>query len=73
MTYLINLCFRAKGKNTYEHLGSVDIGEPPSSEHEQTIKLPEGREVRVQIDHNHLIPVHAHDIESPPIIYVTEL
>ncbi|HEV2546222.1 MAG TPA: hypothetical protein VGU20_02695 [Stellaceae bacterium] len=73
MAYIVNLSFRAKGKRDYEHLGNVDIGEPLTSEGEPTIKLPDGREVRVHIDQSHLIPVHGHDTEDPPVIYVTEL
>lgn len=73
MTYLINLCLRAKGEREYAHLGLVDIGEPLTSDREQTIKLPQGREVRVHIDQNHLIPVHERDVDSPPVIYVTEV
>lgn len=73
MAYIVNLCFRAKGKLDYEHLGNVDIGEPLTGEGEQAIRHPDGREVRVRIDQNHLIPVHGHDAEGPPVIYVTEL
>lgn len=73
MTYVIDLCFRAKGRRAYEHLGKVDIGEALTSDEEQTIRLPDGREVRVRVDESHLIPVHPHDTESPPVIYVTEL
>ncbi len=73
MAYIVNLCFRAKGKRDYEHFGNVDIGEPLTSEGEQAIRHPDGREVRVRIDQNHLVPVHGHDDEGPPVIYVTEL
>ncbi len=73
MAYVVNLCFRAKGRQDYEHLGNVDIGEPLASERELTIKLPDGREVQVCIDQAHLIPVHGHETEGAPIIYVTEL
>ncbi len=73
MAYVINLCFRAKGEPDYTHLGIVDIGKPLTSDREQTIRLPDGRDVRVRIDQNHLIPVHEYGGENPPIIYVTEV
>ena len=43
MAYIVNLCFRAKGKLDYEHLGNVDIGEPLTGEGEQAIRHPDDR------------------------------
>jgi hypothetical protein len=73
VTYVINLCWRAKGNHDYAYLGEVDVGEPLTSEHEQTIKLPPGREVRVRIDHCNIVPVHPQDAEGRPVFYLTEL
>ncbi len=73
MTYVVNLCFRAKGEHDYEHIGRVDIGEPLTHATERIIRLPKRRKVRVRIDHNHLIPVHMAGVESVPVIYVTEV
>jgi hypothetical protein len=72
MTYIVNLCFRAKGERDYENLGCVDIGAPLTVEDEQVITLG-GRPRRVRIDRSCLIPVHASNVESTPIIYVTEV
>ena len=75
MAYLVNLSLRIKGRSDYRHIGIIDIGVPPTSdpEAEITLRLPEGREVRARIDQNHLVPVHAHDRDAPPVLYVTEV
>lgn len=75
MAYLVNLSFRAKGQSDYTHIGIIDIGGPLTSDPDQTltVRLPEGREARVRIDQNHLVPVHGHDQDNPPVIYATEV
>jgi len=37
MTYIVNLCFRAKGKRDYEHIVRVDIGKPLTRKPEHVI------------------------------------
>jgi hypothetical protein len=61
MTYIVNLCFRAKGKRDYEHIGRVDIGKPLTRKPGQLINVSDRHEVRVRVDKNHLIPARPPD------------
>jgi len=64
MTYIVNLCFRAKGKRDYEHLGRMGVGKPLTRKTDQVIKLSDRHEVRVRVDKNHLIPAHPPDVTA---------
>jgi hypothetical protein len=72
MTYIVNLCFRAKGKRDYENLGCVDIEVLLTVKTEPVITFG-GRPTRARIDQSCLVPVHASNVESIPTIYVTEV
>jgi hypothetical protein len=79
----LNHCFitshyfhqRAHSRSGYSSMPSLAPKRRPQAARsaQEAGLLPEGRELRVQIDHHHLIPVPAHDSESPPVTYVIEL